>query len=83
MRTNPYNRLKEEFRSWVFKATHRQTKTMWVYPKKDLSHGWRLDTLHERVSAADQLGYDVELKATQDGLVVQYVKKIPEKPIVL
>jgi hypothetical protein len=36
--------------------------------------------LFERVSAAEQLGYDVTVTATDEGLVFTYIKKISERP---
>lgn len=79
-RINPYQRLLEEIRSYIRKVKYRHTKTMWIYPKKVLTDGWDLGFLYQRTAAAEQLGYDVQLKATEEGLVVQYVKKIPEPP---
>jgi len=49
---------------------------MWFYAKKDLSGGWELENLHQRVSAAQQLGFEVLLEASNDGLKVIYREKI-------
>jgi hypothetical protein len=78
--TNPYTRLLESFREYVHKVTYRHRKTMWVYPKGRLNGSWNLTSLSERVAAADQLGYDVQLVNTDDGLGVVYVKRVPEAP---
>ena len=76
----PYNRLLAEVREFVSKLSYRKRVTMFFYPKARLAHGWRLDDLYERAAAAEQLGYDVVLRADSDGLHVQYVQKVPESP---
>lgn len=79
-RQNPYTTLKEEFRKYVIAAKHPHRKAMWTYPKAKLSEGWALTDLSERVAAADQLGYDVVLTSTENGLEVYYRKKIQDGP---
>jgi hypothetical protein len=79
-RINPYTRLKEIGTEWANKIRFRDQRGMWFYPKKRLHEGWSLDDLYERVSAAEQLGYVVELKATEDGLEVVYLKELPPTP---
>jgi hypothetical protein len=76
----PYERLMRAFKEFVNKTTNRPKIEMWHYPLKQLSEGWRLDNLYERVAAAEQLDYDVQLKATKLGLEVVYIKKVPCKP---
>lgn len=82
MRYNPYTELKREACDWIRKAMNPQRVAMWSYPKESLrqDQGWRLDELAERVRAADQLGYDVRLLWKDDGLHVQYVKRMPDVP---
>ena len=53
---------------------------MWRYPKDNLGGNWSLRDLNERVIAAKQLGYEVFLTSTDDGLLVQYKKEIKEIP---
>ena len=76
-REAPYNRLKRVAREALEKQIHRRRKVMWRYPKGRLSEGWNLATLAERVQAADQLGWDVQLRVTDGELVVEYVKRAP------
>lgn len=76
MRKNPYTALLERAQEFAASVQYRHTKTMWTYPRGRLSQGWRLDTLAERVKAADQLGYDVILTTVDDALVVQYRKRV-------
>lgn len=77
---NQYNKLKREAREWVVSAIGRHTVAMRLYPKDRLSEGWPLADLAERVRAADQLGYNVELRWSDEGLQVRYVKKLPPTP---
>jgi len=79
-RINPYTRLLKTCKEWANKIKYRHTVNMWRYPKDNLSSGWDLKDLWERTKAAEQLGYDVILVAKDDGLSVNYVKKIPECP---
>ncbi len=76
----PYQRVLEEAQDFARKVKCRHTKTMWTYPKDKLNTGWALESLYERVKAAEQLGYEVVLMATDDGLAVRYVKEVPEAP---
>lgn len=77
---NPYTRLKERFTEYVNNCVVRGKRQMWTYPKDRLNDGWNLASLHERCAAAEQLGYDVQIRATNDGLVVEYVRKLPQRP---
>lgn len=77
---NPYSDLKRRFNEFVTQCLCRHTKSMWTYPKARLGDNWTLDRLWERVAAAEQIGYDVQIRATDEGLSVQYVKKLPMRP---
>jgi len=77
---NPYITLKGRFRDFINVCINRRPKTMWLYPKSKLGNNWTLDDLYQRVSAAEQLGFDVGLFATEEGLAVRYLKKLPERP---
>jgi hypothetical protein len=78
---NPYSRLVKEARQFAFDVKYRRRKTMWTYPKTTEAKAWRLDDLYQRIAAADQLGWDVQLTTDSDGgVVVQYVKRAPEAP---
>jgi len=80
-RTNPYTRLLTEIKDWMREFKCSKTVTMWTYPKEKLKNvGWNLYDLRERVDAAEELGYDVLLKSTPDGLKVMYQKKAPFIP---
>lgn len=76
----PYQHLLDEIKAWAFKVTNRHTVAMWHYPKARLTDGWSVLDLYERTKAAEQLGYDVVLKSKDDGLHVQYVKRVPNRP---
>lgn len=76
----PYARLLEEIQDFGRKVRYPHTVTMWNYPKANLSSSWRLDDLWERTQAAEQLGYEVNLVANDEGLRVVYRKKAPPIP---
>jgi hypothetical protein len=76
----PYQRLLEDARDFARKVKYRHRTTMWLYDKAKLGTGWSLVDLYERTAAAEQLGYDVVLEANENGLLVKYVKKVPETP---
>lgn len=80
MRINPYSRLLKRVKDWCWKVTHRKQIGMWSYPTESLDKGWKLNDLYERIKAADQLGYNVILKATDKGLEVYYREKAPDIP---
>jgi len=79
-RKNPYQMLMEDIKDWANKVRYRHEVTMWTYPKNRLHEAWVLNTLSERVLAAEQLGYDVLLVTTEEGLLVRYKKKVPTVP---
>jgi len=72
----PYQHLLEAVRVYRSQVEHPRRREMWTYSKADLNSAWSLDKLAERVMAAGQLGYRVEIVNTSDGgLRVEYVKK--------
>lgn len=77
---NPYLRLLDDIKDWCHRVKYRHEKDMRSYPKSKLAEGWRLDDLYERTKAAEQLGYDVQLVAHDNGLTVRYKKKVPDVP---
>lgn len=79
-RKSPWHYLLEEFQDYVNAVRYRHQKMMFRYKKPDCDKTWRLDDLYQRVQAAEQLGYDVELRATNEYLEVWYIKKLPYLP---
>lgn len=79
-RISPYERLRRKFAEFASKVEHPRRRAMWCYPKDKLDSGWALSKLYERTKAAEQIGYDVQLVATDDELQVQYVEKRPAAP---
>lgn len=77
---NPYTDLKRRFSEFANACYSRGERGMWTYTKGKLSDSWRLDDLYQRVAAAEQIGYEVVLRATDQGLEVKYVKKLPIRP---
>ena len=80
MAVNPYQRLLDKIVSFCDSLKYRHSKIMFIYPKDQLNINWSIPQLYERVATADQLGYDVKLKATTEGLEFWYEKRV-EIPI--
>ena len=80
MAINPYQRLLDKIVSFCGSLKNRHSKIMFTYPKDQLNTNWSIPQLYEKVATADQLDYDVKLKATTEGLEVWYEKRI-EIPI--
>ena len=80
MAINPYQRLLDKIMSFCDSLKNRHSKIMFTYPKDQLNTNWSMPQLYERVAAASQLGYDVKLKSTIEGLEIWYEKRI-EIPI--
>lgn len=76
----PYQRLLEAMRKFAGEVEYPKRQRMWVYAKNDLGKGWDLTKLNERALAAQQLGFDILLKPTDEGLEIWYVQKRPERP---
>lgn len=74
-RKTPYQMLLEDIQDFVRKVKYPERELMWEYPKDRLAEGWRLTDLSERVRAAAQLGYDVVIVPTDNGLRVEYRKR--------
>lgn len=70
---NPYSALLSRAQKYRSRVINPVKKGMWQYPKNRLDEGWALKDLWERTAAANQLGYDVKLEATDAGLEVKYV----------
>ncbi len=80
-RVNPYTRLLGEIKEFCHKVKYRPTKVMWHYPLNKLGDKWTLSDLYQRAAAANQLGYEVHVRAEEQGLVVIYVAEAPDAPL--
>ena len=78
----PYARLLEAAHRYTRATQYPARKTLWVYPKAKLQERWVLHDLWERVRAANLLDHDTRIRATDEGLVVEFVKRA-EVPAVL
>lgn len=75
-RLNPYQYLLKDVREFCRKIKYAHTATMFFYPKKNIEkNGYTLDEVWARVSAAQQLGYEVIIESNIDGLYMIYRKK--------
>lgn len=83
-RENPYQRLKRECQQWANKVLYRPEKIMFTYPAEKLEkYNYDLKQVHERVMAAQQIGYKVEIKANSEGLRIVYKERISNPPFEL
>lgn len=69
--------LSEDANGLYNKILCRKTRGMFSYPKKDLRGSWSLDDVYQRTMAAQALGWNVVLRADDDGLHVDYAEKLP------
>lgn len=76
----PYQRLMDDFREYARKVNYPKRVAMFLLPKDKLSQAWKLEDVWERTKAAEQLGYDVTVRADDDGLHFGYVCKRPDTP---
>lgn len=83
-RFNPYTALRDECRKWARCVLNPEMRGMWTFNAEDMKGGCSLIELRERVAAADQLGWDVRLRAQPNGdLFVQYVKRPSSVPLTI
>lgn len=75
-RVNPYSRLLERITRFCREIKYAHRRTMFTYPRDRLNAGWRLDQVYERVSAADQIGYECVVIADDTQLRIEYRKKV-------
>lgn len=75
-----YRKLLNKIKDFCRKLRFPHEVQMWVYPKKRLRENWNISDLNERVAAARQLGYEVLLRSTDEGLEVWYRKEMPMIP---
>ncbi len=69
--------LRETANEFFNKVVNRDVRGMFLYPKNRLKEAWALTDVYERTLAAQELGWTVVIRADQDGLHVDYAKKLP------
>lgn len=79
-RESPYMRLRRIGVEWINEVRYARIISLWTYPKAKLREGWGLADLYERIMAADKLGYDVILRATDAGIEAKYRKRPSDAP---
>ena len=78
-RENPYQRLLNEFRGYLFSVRFPKRKNMYFFPKYKLKNSnWDLMSAWERTCAAQDLGKEVIVEAAEDGLRFNYRDKPDE-----
>jgi hypothetical protein len=75
----PYQRLLRQAQVFANKVQYRRKIGLWTYPKNKMNLRWDLSDLAERVAAAQQLGYEVQIENVEGSLKVYYVKKLPDE----
>ena len=74
-----HKRLRQQAEEYAREIYHTLNNriNMFHYPKSGINtSSWNLRDLYERTQAAQQLGYEVILSTTDDGLFVKYQKKL-------
>lgn len=80
----PRQRLYEKAKAFTTKLRTLHTRSMLFYSAKEIeSCSFNLRWLYQRSLAAEQLGYEVIMKADDEGLHASYRKKMPEVPMEL
>lgn len=79
MRKNPYVLLKERVRAWASSVLYPRRKHLFLF-KKEILASCTLEATYQRVTAAQTLGWRVEVKATEEGLTFEYVEQPSTTP---
>jgi len=69
--------LQKEGREFFNNVLFRETRPLWRYDKEKLKNNWNLDDLWERTMAAQALGYNTIIRADDQGIHIDYAKKLP------
>lgn len=78
---NPYTRLLEKCCVWSVKVRWPKTVEMLRYIGiANQATASPLSKVYERATAADQLGFDVHIRAINNDLVLFYVERPPPPP---
>jgi hypothetical protein len=78
---NPYTRLKNKVSDWADEVLNPTTVNMFRFANASTNpNGWRLDDVYQRIEAAKQLGYKVEVRTCGKDIEMWYVKNAPRKP---
>lgn len=77
-RKNPYTVLLEDIIAWGRKFRLRHTVSMFYWSIDGLrpDRAWRLDEVYQRALAAQTLGYEVIIEATDKGMTIKYRKTV-------
>ena len=76
-RIMPYQRLHNSIVEFCFRLRYAHKVFMWRYAKENLDGSFKIMDLFQRTMAAQQLGYEVVIEASdKEGIEVFYRKKI-------
>ena len=76
-RLNPYQRLFNEIKEFVSKIKYPHTRTMFFFPANKLNDtAFYLWDVKQRVIAAKELGYEVIIENSDNGLSFKYRKEV-------
>ena len=81
-RKNPYTTLLEVFKSYASKIRNRRDISGFYYDITKIKKAelFSLTDLYYKIKLANELGYDTVLKATEIGIVVHFIAKLPDPP---
>jgi len=83
VREHPYTRLKKIASEYCRKIRDRKD-SYWHYHKKEsLSNNLDMHALYYSTRTAYELGYETHLRATEKGLEIHHVEKLPDSPFEL
>lgn len=77
MARSQLKQIRQDANEFYNKVVNRRTIGMFTYPKEKLKLTWTLDDLYERTITAQTLGWDVIIKADNEGLHVNYIQRLP------
>jgi hypothetical protein len=77
MARSQLKQIRQDANEFYNKVVNRRTIGMFLYAKDKIKNSWTLDDLYERTMAAQALGWDVIIKADNEGLHVNYIQRLP------
>ena len=78
---NPYMALLSEIKDYVFKCHYGRKEVESIRFLKTKQPGlWNLNEVHERIFAANQIGYETIVTIDKENLLFSFREKLPEIP---
>jgi hypothetical protein len=79
---NPYARLKNAAKKFVFQCINPLNTFLWRFPKEKIEKGtgFEMATVYYSVLTAERLGYECVIKTTESDELEIVARKKPEVP---